>query len=82
VALDLHGMNPAQVLRAVSAFGGIVRQLLIVGCEPSPQTASDDEFPEMCPAVQSAIGEAVEMVERLVKAQLTRFESVSTLEHP
>jgi hypothetical protein len=36
----------------------------------------------MCPAVQSAIGEAVEMVERLVKAQLTRFESVSTLEHP
>ena len=81
-ALDLHGMEPAQVLRAVSAFGGIVKQLLIVGCEPSLQTAGDDEFPEMCPAVQAAIDEAAEMVERLVKEQLTRFESVSALEHP
>jgi hydrogenase maturation protease len=34
VAVDAHGMDPESVLRSLSALGGSVGRVLVVGCEP------------------------------------------------
>jgi hydrogenase maturation protease len=34
VAVDAHGMDPESVLRSLSALGGSVARVLVVGCEP------------------------------------------------
>jgi hydrogenase maturation protease len=64
--IDPHSMDPARVLRLVKALGGRARRVLLVGCEPLI-VGSDDEFVSGLSApVQSAVDEAVRMVESLI----------------
>jgi hydrogenase maturation protease len=64
--LEGHGMDPAKVLRLVSALGGQVKHLLLVGCEP--QTPGDEEEMqlELSAPVQAVVDEAVSLIESLV----------------
>ena len=73
--MEAHNMDPVRVLRLVTALGGKVERLLIVGCEPET-TGSDEYVPvEMSAAVRSAVDEAVGLVELLV-AKLLHPEPV------
>ena len=72
VAIETHGMNPMNVLAMVRAMGGEPRRVLVVGCEPKSLDPSEEgEEGEMgllalSPEVESAVDEAVSMVESLV----------------
>jgi hydrogenase maturation protease len=60
--IDAHSMNPMAVLQLVRTMGGDFRRLLVLGCEPEFL----GERMELSPAVQEAVGRAVEMVRKLV----------------
>lgn len=67
-ALDAHSMDPLRVLAAAKGMGARWNRLLVVGCEPSPDTA-DPEGPGslgMSPPVERAVEEAAQVVRRLV----------------
>ena len=66
LAVDMHGMDPSKVLRLVSALGGRVGRLLIVGCEPLAVGDDQEMMLGMSPPVLSAVDEAVALVESLV----------------
>lgn len=70
MALDMHRLDPATVLRVAASLGSPVRQVLVVGCEPQPP----DEFEEMADGlsepVQAAVAEAVRLLESLVEPLL------------
>jgi len=77
-------MDPAKVLRLVSAMGGPLRHVVIVGCEPSP-VAEDDEFRMgLSPPVEAAIEQAVSLVEslsaKLAAEKLIAFPDAATLQ--
>ena len=68
VAVDAHAMDPMRVLAAARSMGACWNRLLVVGCEPAPG-AADPDGPGglgMSPAVQQAVGEAAQIVRRLV----------------
>jgi hydrogenase maturation protease len=62
---DAHGMNLPAVLHLVRRMGGEFRRMLIVGCEPE----SCDERMGLSPAVERAVGRAVQMIEDLVEKE-------------
>lgn len=65
-----HNLDPVRVLGLVSALGGDVRRLVIVGCEPEPVV--DDDFRDgLSPPVAAAVDEAVVVVE----SWIARLES-------
>jgi hydrogenase maturation protease len=64
--VDAHAMDPLRVLSAAKAMGARWRQLLVVGCEPSPGASDPEGCPGMSPPVERAVEEAVRMVRRLV----------------
>ncbi len=66
--IDAHGLNPMRVLSMAKAMGAAWKRLLVVGCEPSP-----DSFDPECEgtmglsdAVRAAVEEAVAVVRRLI----------------
>jgi hydrogenase maturation protease len=64
--METHNMDPARVLRLVTALGGQIEHVLIVGCEPET-TGDESDMPiEMSPAVRAAVDEAVGLVESLI----------------
>jgi hydrogenase maturation protease len=64
-AVEAHSMNPLNVLRLASSLGP-VKRVLLVGCEP--QTLGPEEGQMgLSPAIESALGEAVKMIEELVQ---------------
>lgn len=65
-SLDAHTMNPVAVLQMVSALGGRVGRMLVVGCEPA--TVEPDDAGEMglSAPVMSAVDEAARVVEELI----------------
>ena len=64
-AVEAHSMNPLNVLRFASSLGP-VKRVLLVGCEP--QTLGPEEGQMgLSPAIESVLGEAVKMIEELVK---------------
>jgi hydrogenase maturation protease len=63
--LESHGIDPARLFRLISALGGDLRQIYIVGCEPSPQSAEPAER-QISPPVRRAIVGAIPMVESLI----------------
>jgi hydrogenase maturation protease len=73
-SFDAHTMNPVSVLQLVSALGGSVRRLLVVGCEPA--TVEPDAHGNMglSVPVRNALEEAVRIVEKLI----TRSRSEAT----
>ena len=66
IDLDTHGMNPANVLRLVTALGGRSGRVFLVGCEPSDADADGGDLPGLSRPVESAIDGAIELVETLV----------------
>ena len=68
VVMDAHAMDPLRVVASARAMGAGWNRLLVVGCEPSPDTADPDGpgYLGMSPPVERAVEEAVEIVRRLV----------------
>jgi hydrogenase maturation protease len=69
IPVETHGMNPMKVLAMVRAMGGEPRRVLVVGCEPKSLDPSEDGqmgLLALSPEVESAVNEAVSMVESLV----------------
>ena len=65
--VETHGMNPMKVFQLIHAMGGQVKRVLIVGCEP--QTLGPEEgLMGLSEPVESAVDEAVELIESLVKS--------------
>ena len=63
--VETHGMNPMKVLAMVRSMGGVVRRILLIGCEPAPLESEEGHL-GMSEPVQRAVDEAVGMVESLV----------------
>ncbi|MDB5301620.1 MAG: hybD [Phycisphaerales bacterium] len=68
--IEAHSMDPAKVLRTVTALGGRLNRVLVVGCEPSPPPEDDDMRMGLSPPVEAALEEAVALVESLVNRML------------
>ncbi|HXD85681.1 MAG TPA: hydrogenase maturation protease [Urbifossiella sp.] len=77
-AVDGHSLDPVSVLRLAESLGVPARQLLLVGCEPSPGTPDDDFTEGLSPAVRAAVPEAVAMIESLVGQLLLKSQEVAT----
>ena len=65
-SLDAHTMNPLAVLQLVSALGGKVGKMLVVGCEPADVEPDDLGSTGLSEPVRAAVDEAVRMVEDLI----------------
>ena len=64
--LDAHSMNPVSVLQLVSALGGKVGRMLVVGCEPASVEADDQGRIGLSEPVQAAVGEAIRVIQELI----------------
>jgi hydrogenase maturation protease len=65
-AVDAHGMNPMNVLRAAQAMGGPLKKILLIGCEP--QTFGPEEgHMGLSEPVALAVERAVRLLESVVK---------------
>jgi len=72
--LDAHSMNPVSVLRMAKAMrGGMMKRILLVGCEPAT-LGGDEGHMGLSGPVETAVDEAVVLVESLVKRLLTGDE--------
>jgi hydrogenase maturation protease len=66
--IDPHGMEPLRVLSVARGMGATWGRLLVVGCEPLPETV-DPEGPGsmgMSEPVQAAVENTVEIVRRII----------------
>jgi hydrogenase maturation protease len=68
--LEMHGMNPMNVLRMVKSMSGASSRVLIVGCEPAKIGADEEGKLGLSEPVAAAIDEAVLMIEMLVSKVL------------
>jgi hydrogenase maturation protease len=75
-----HNLDPARVLKLMTALGGHVDRLVIVGCEPGI-FLEDDLSDGMSLPVAAALDPAVEMVESLVGSLLDGTYSDRRLFH-
>jgi len=66
-SLDAHTMNPVAVLQLVSALGGKVGRVLVVGCEPASLEPDEAGEVGLSGPVSAAVEEAVRMVEELIE---------------
>jgi len=73
-SLDAHTMNPVAVLQLVSALGGRVGRLLVVGCEPATVEPDPQGHIGLSAPVAAALDEAVRTIEELI----TRARSEAT----
>lgn len=66
--IDAHEMDPLRMLAAARSMGARWNRLLVVGCEPSPETVDPDGpgVLGMSPPVERAVDEAAQIVRRLV----------------
>lgn len=76
--LELHRMDLVRVLRLAAAMGAKVERLLVVGCEPSSREEEEMAMGLSDP-VQSAVDEAIRMIESLVSQILRDEEAETTL---
>jgi hydrogenase maturation protease len=65
-AVDPHTMNPAAVLQLVSALGGRVPRMFVVGCEPASTEEDEEGRMELSEPVRAAVDEACEVIQRLI----------------
>lgn len=64
--IDAHSMNPVAALQLVSALGGKVGRLLVVGCEPASVDARQDGELGLSTPVSHAVEGAIDIIENLV----------------
>lgn len=76
--VETHNLDPVHVLRLVSALGGQVKRLLVVGCEPETCGDVQDMPAGLSVPVRAAVDEAVPLVESLT-ARLLRGEDVGAV---
>lgn len=70
IAVETHGMHPAQVLGWVSSLEARLGAVRLVGCEPA-ELASDEELKMgLSGPVKAAVPEAVRTVEELIAEAL------------
>ncbi|HWB54202.1 MAG TPA: hydrogenase maturation protease [Tepidisphaeraceae bacterium] len=67
--IEAHSMDPVKVLRTAVALGATPRQVLIVGCEPTPIAESlDGAMPvSISVEVSAAVNEAIALIDSLVE---------------
>lgn len=65
--LDAHSMSPAVVLGALTALGGALPRVLVVGCQP----AALDTGMTLSAPVKEALAPAVTLVVEVVRAELS-----------
>lgn len=65
MALSPHELDPAKVLRLVSALGGSCRRILLVACEPLT-LGGDEGVMGLSAPVTAAIGVAAKTIEELI----------------
>jgi hydrogenase maturation protease len=66
VNIDAHSMNPVSVLQLVSALGGKVGRMLVIGCEPEKIDVDESGALGLSRAVEDAVGAAVRVIEELI----------------
>jgi hydrogenase maturation protease len=66
VPMDAHDLGPDAVLSLVPRLGGTVGPVVVVGCEP----AGIDAGIGLSPAVQDAVGTAVQLVIDVITGQV------------
>lgn len=74
-SIDMHRMEPLRVLRLAEAMGGKIERLLVVGCEPAPDSDYEDMQTGLSAPVRAAVEEAVALVESLTM-RLLRGEAL------
>ncbi len=74
-SLDAHTMNPVAVLQLVSALGGKVGRMLVVGCEPARLEPDPDGNTGLSEPVSAAVEEAVRMVDELISKGRSRVSA-------
>jgi hydrogenase maturation protease len=67
-SLDMHSMNPMNVLRTVKSMGGAQGRILIVGCEPAELGGEEGQLGLSDP-VHAAVDEAIAMIETLISRE-------------
>ncbi len=75
--IETHSMDPVKVLRLAEAMGGTVERLLLVGCEPMPESDYEDMQTGLSAPVRAAVDEAIPLLEALI-ARLLRGETIET----
>jgi hydrogenase maturation protease len=65
-AVEPHAMNPMNVLRMVNTKENPLKRVLLVGCEPATFGGDEGQM-GLSAAVEAAVGEAVKVVEKLVR---------------
>lgn len=76
--LDTHAMDPVAVLMLARTLGAPETRILVVGCEPETEISEEsyeDVLVELSEPVESAVDEAVKMVESLIEE--LRMEEVN-----
>jgi hydrogenase maturation protease len=73
--LDAHDMNPLHVLRLARSMGATPRRMTIVGCEPATLGPDEGQM-GLSPPVESAVAQAVTLIERLIAQFLNEGDTV------
>lgn len=71
LALDAHHIDPVNVLELVSAMGGALERILLVGCEPTPAASYEEMAVGLSAPVRGAVEEAVALIEAQVRQMLS-----------
>jgi hydrogenase maturation protease len=68
VAVDAHGMDPANVMGLVRALGGRAPRTLLIGCEPQTRISAEDEeiVAQLSEPVLAALDSAVKLTESVL----------------
>jgi len=72
--VDAHTMNPVNVLRMAQAMKAPLKRVLLVGCEPATLGGEEGQM-GLSPAVEAAVGKAMEVVAGLVEKALNEGRS-------
>ncbi len=72
LAMQGHGMNPANVLSLVYLMGGRIGRVLLVGCEPTPFDSEHDVLEGLSPPLVTAVDQAADLIESLAGRLLTK----------
>jgi hydrogenase maturation protease len=70
LSVEPHNLDPARVLRLVTAMGGRLNRLLVVGCEPGVPGDVEEMSAGLSDPVRAAVDEAVPLVESLAAGLL------------
>ena len=73
VAMEGHGLHPAQVLKLARLYGTLPDHIFLVGCEPLTVAFSDEGQLGLSPPVQANLEEAIKLIESLLQKLQQKF---------